>query len=79
MSKNLMFNRYTGAFHLSHNPFACIKRNEKLGYFGKAVKLSPTVFALITQGKLKRLDRSVRPTYLWSTQSGLAFVCSLSS
>lgn len=51
MSKNLMFNRYTDTFHLSHNPFACIKRNEKLGYFGKAVKLSPTVYALITPGK----------------------------
>lgn len=51
MSKNLMFNRYTDTFHLSHNPFACIKRNEKLGYFGKAVKLSPTVYALITHGK----------------------------
>lgn len=51
MSKNLMFNRYTDTFHLSNNPFACIKRNEKLGYFGKAVKLSPTVYALITQGK----------------------------
>ena len=51
MSKNLLFNRYTDTFHLSNNPFACIKRNEKLGYFGKAVKLSPTVFALITPGK----------------------------
>lgn len=51
MFKNLMFNRYTNTFHLSHNPFACIKRNEKLGHFGKAVKLSPTVFALITPGK----------------------------
>lgn len=79
MFKNLMFNRYTSTFHLSNNPFACIKRNEKLGYFGKAVKLSPTVYALITRVKLKRLARSVRPTYLWSTLSGLAFVCSLSS
>ncbi|WBF70043.1 hypothetical protein SFP20_026 [Shigella phage SFP20] len=51
MFKNLMFNRYSNTFHLSHNPFACIKRNEKLGYFGKAVKLSPTVYALITPGK----------------------------
>ncbi|WJJ60311.1 hypothetical protein [Salmonella phage ST20] len=51
MSKNLMFNRYSKTFHLSHNPFAYIKRNEKLGCFGKAVKLSPTVFALITPGK----------------------------
>nr|UVM82521.1 MAG: hypothetical protein [Bacteriophage sp.] len=51
MFKNLMFNRYSTTFHLSHNPFACIKCNEKLGYLGKAVKLSPTVFALITPGK----------------------------
>lgn len=51
MFKNLMFNRYSNTFHLSNNPFACIKRNEKLGYLGKAVKLSPTVFALITPGK----------------------------
>ncbi|WMM35624.1 hypothetical protein [Escherichia phage pO91] len=51
MSKNLMFNRYSNTFHLSNNPFACIKSNEKLGYFGKAVKLSPTVYALITPGK----------------------------
>lgn len=51
MSKNLMLNRYSSTFHLSNNPFACIKHNEKLGYFGKAVKLSPTVYALITHGK----------------------------
>lgn len=51
MFKNLMFNRYSNTFHLSNNPFACIKRNEKLGYLGKAVKLSPTVYALITPGK----------------------------
>lgn len=51
MFKNLMFNRYSNTFHLSNNPFACIKRNEKRGYFGKAVKLSPTVFALITPSK----------------------------
>lgn len=53
MFKNLMFNRYSQSFHLSHSPFACIKRNEKLGYFGKAVKLSPTVYALITPGKVE--------------------------
>ena len=53
MSKNLMFNSYSNTFHLSHNPFACIRRNEKLGYFGKAVKLSPTVFAMITPGKVE--------------------------
>lgn len=51
MSKNLMFNRYSNTFHLSNNPFACIKRNEKVGFFGKAVKLAPTVYALITPGK----------------------------
>lgn len=53
MSKNLMFNRFSQTFHLSNNPFACIKRNEKLGYFGKSVKLSPTVYALITPGKVE--------------------------
>ena len=51
MSKNLMFNRFSQTFHLSHNPFACIKRNEKVCFFGKAVKLAPTVYALITPGK----------------------------
>ncbi|UZT50341.1 hypothetical protein [Enterobacter phage 03_vB_Eclo_IJM] len=35
MSKNLMFNRFSQTFHLSHNPFACIKRNEKVGFFGR--------------------------------------------
>lgn len=67
MSKNLMFNRYSGTFHLSHNPFACIKRNEKLGYFGKAVKLAPTVFALITPGKAdearQKLETDVPAVY----------------
>ncbi|QUE30092.1 hypothetical protein [Enterobacter phage IME278] len=53
MFKNLMFNRYSKTFHLSHNPFACIKRDEKVGFFGKAVKLSPTVYALITPGKIE--------------------------
>lgn len=53
MSKNLMFNRFSQSFHLSHNPFPCIKRGEKLGLFGKAVKLSPTVFALLTPGKVE--------------------------
>ncbi len=57
MSKNLMFNRYSNTFHLSNNPFACIKRNEKLGYFGKAVKLSPTVYALITPGKAEEASQ----------------------
>ena len=51
MSKNLMFNRYSNTFHLSNNPFACIKSNEKVGFFGKAIKLAPTVYALITPGK----------------------------
>ena len=59
MFKNLMFNRYTQSFHLSHNPFACIKRGEKLGYFGKAVKLSPTVYALITPGKAEEAKKKV--------------------
>lgn len=67
MFKNLMFNRYTKSFHLSHNPFACIKRGEKLGYFGKAVKLSPTVYALITPGKaeeaLQKRETSVPVVY----------------
>lgn len=53
MFKNLMFNRYSKTYHLSHNPFACIKRDEKVGFFGKAVKLSPTVYALITPGKIE--------------------------
>lgn len=53
MFKNLMFNRFSQTFHLSHNPFACIKRDEKVGFFGKAVKLSPTVYALITPGKIE--------------------------
>lgn len=53
MSKNLMFNRYSKTFHLSHNPFACIKRDEKVGFFGKAVKMSPTVYALLTPGKIE--------------------------
>lgn len=67
MFKNLMFNRYSKTFHLSHNPFACIKRNEKVGFFGKAVKLSPTVYALITPGKIEearsKQDSSVPVVY----------------
>lgn len=59
MFKNLMFNRYSNTFHLSNNPFACIKRNEKLGYFGKAVKLSPTVYALITPGKAEEARQKI--------------------
>lgn len=59
MSKNLMFNRYSKTFHLSNNPFACIKRNEKVGIFGKAVKLSPTVFALLTPGKIEEAKQKV--------------------
>lgn len=59
MFKNLMFNRYSKTFHLSHNPFACIKRNEKLGYFGKAVKLAPTVYALITPGKAEEARQKI--------------------
>lgn len=53
MFKNLMFNRYSKTFHLSHNPFACIKRNEKVGFFGKAIKLAPTVYALITPRRVE--------------------------
>ena len=59
MFKNLMFNRYSNTFHLSHNPFACIKRNEKVGFFGKAIKLSPTVYALITPGKAEEAKQKV--------------------
>lgn len=59
MFKNLMFNRYSKTFHLSHNPFACIKRNEKLGYFGKTVKLAPTVYALITPGKAEEARQKI--------------------
>lgn len=59
MSKNLMFNRYTSTFHLSNNPFACIKRNEKVGFFGKAIKLAPTVFALITPGKAEEARQKI--------------------
>lgn len=59
MSKNLMFNRFSQTFHLSHNPFACIKRNEKVGFFGKAVKLAPTVYALITPGKVEEAKQKV--------------------
>lgn len=59
MSKNLMFNRYTSTFHLSNNPFACIKRDEKVGFFGKAIKLAPTVFALITPGKAEEARQKI--------------------
>ena len=59
MSKNLMFNRYSKTFHLSNNPFACIKRNEKVGFFGKVVKLAPTVYALITPGKVEEAKQKV--------------------
>lgn len=59
MFKNLMFNRYSKTFHLSHNPFACIKSDEKVGFFGKAVKLSPTVYALITPQKVEEAKQKV--------------------
>lgn len=59
MLKNLMFNRFSQTFHLSHNPFACIKRNEKVGFFGKAIKLAPTVYALITPGKVEEAKQKV--------------------
>lgn len=80
MFKNLMFNRYSKTFHLSNNPFACIKRNEKLGFFGKAVKLSPTVYALITPGKAEearqKRETSVPVVYTkWpSVRLMLAFI-----
>ncbi|WGG26689.1 hypothetical protein LS3_15 [Escherichia virus LS3] len=54
MFKNLMFNRFITRFHLSHNPFGLHQAQRRLGYFGKAVKLSPTVSSLIThEPKLK--------------------------
>lgn len=59
MFKNLMFNRYSKTFHLSQSPFACIKRDEKIGFFGKAIKLSPTVYALITPGKAEEAKQKV--------------------
>lgn len=57
MFKNLSFNRYTKSFHLSNNPFACVKAHEKVGYFGKTVKLSGSVYALLTPGKLEEARR----------------------
>lgn len=59
MFKNLSFNRYTKTFHLSNNPFACVKANEKVGYFGKTVKLSGSVYALLTPGKLEEARRAI--------------------
>ena len=55
--KNLSYNRYTKSFHLSHSPYACIKASDKVGYFGKAVKLSGSVYALLTPGKLEEARR----------------------
>lgn len=57
MFKNLSFNRYTKTFHLSNNPFPCVKAREKVGYFGKTVKLSGSVYALLTPGKLEEARR----------------------
>lgn len=57
MFKKLSFNRYTKTLHLSNNPFACVKANEKVGYFGKTVKLSGSVYALLTPGKLEEARR----------------------
>lgn len=56
--KNLSFNRYTKTFHLSNNPYPCIRCNEKVGYFGKTVKLSGSVYALLTPGKLEEARRA---------------------
>ncbi|CDM21599.1 hypothetical phage protein [Citrobacter phage CR8] len=47
MSKNLMFNRFTKSFHLSHNPFSFHKGS--LPRFGKTVALAPAVHALVTR------------------------------
>lgn len=55
--KNLMFNRYSQSFHLSNSPISCVKRGEKVGYFGKTVKLSGSVYALLTTGKLEEARR----------------------
>ncbi|UZT50215.1 hypothetical protein [Enterobacter phage 02_vB_Eclo_IJM] len=74
MSKNLMFNRFSQTFHLSHNPFACIKRNEKVGFFGKAVKLAPTVYAIIVPSKVEEARQKQETSVPSSTPSGLAFV-----
>lgn len=57
MFKNFMFNRYSKTFHLSNSPFACIKRGERVGIFGKAVKLSPIVYALVTPGSIESAKR----------------------
>lgn len=57
MFKNLSFNRYTNTFHLSNNPYPCVRRNEKVGFFGKTVKLSGSVYALLTPGKLEEARR----------------------
>lgn len=57
MFKNLMFNRYSQSFHLANSPISCFKRGEKVGYFGKTVKLSCNVYALLTPGKLEKARR----------------------
>lgn len=58
MSKNLMFNRFTRSFHLSHNPFGFHKANQPLPRFGKTVALAPAVHALVTRkSMLKAMDK----------------------
>lgn len=49
----LMFNRYSKSFHLAFSPFAFLKPNQRVGLLGKAVKLSPCVYALITKRDLE--------------------------
>lgn len=56
MSKNLMYNRYSKGFHLSHNPFAFHKGS--LPRFGKTVALAPAVHALVTRkSMLKAMEK----------------------
>lgn len=58
MSKDLMFNRFTRSFHLSHSPFSFHKANQPLPRFGKTVTLSPAVHALVTRkSMLKAMDK----------------------
>lgn len=56
MSKNLMYNRYSKGFHLSHNPFAFHKGS--LPRFGETVALAHAVHALVTRkSMLKAVDK----------------------
>lgn len=49
--KNLMFNRYSQSFHLSHNPFACIRSPKRVKRMGNIIKLAPVVYAIVTRDK----------------------------